>query len=112
MKMLLGLVLIAILAAAGASSLHLKIADGPIAAVFPQNKAQKVALSRCEQGNPGFDRRDPGARDACYNHASAAQPDLPPTTAPPPNQVDFREAAGRQSLVSFATPPPATPLPR
>lgn len=42
MRLVLGLALVAILAAAGASAFHLKIADGAIAAVFPQNQTQRA----------------------------------------------------------------------
>lgn len=112
MKILLGLALVAILAAAGASALHLKVAGGQIAAVFPQNLMQRAALNRCEEGSPSFDRLDPASRNACYHSASAtaAQPDLPPNTAQPPNQVDLRQAAGRGDLqVHAASQPTSVP---
>ena len=109
MKTFLGLILIAILAAAGASAFHLKIADGPVAAVFPRNQPQRAALSQCELQNPKFNRLDPAAREVCYHSASAstAQSDLPPNTAQPPNQVDLREAASRGNLQGHAAPQPA-----
>jgi hypothetical protein len=99
MKILMGLILVVILAAAGASALHLKIADGAVAAVFPQEQTQRAALNQCEQQSPKFDRLDPAARDTCYRGLSApiAQPGLPTNTAQPSNQVDLRAAAARGS---------------
>lgn len=114
MKILMGLVLILILAAATASTLHL--ADGPLAAVFPQDRLHRADLSGCEQQSPQFNRLDAAARDRCYHDgiAATAQPNLPPNTAQAPNQVDLRAAASRDVVSGSATPPPApvTPIRR
>jgi hypothetical protein len=109
MKIFMGLILVGILAAAGASALHLEIADGPVAAVFPQNQVQRAALSQCEQQSPKFDRLDQAARETCYHDSSttSAQPSLPANTAQAPNQLDLREAAARGNLQGYAAPQPA-----
>jgi hypothetical protein len=108
MKTFMGLILLVILAAAGVSALHLKIADGLIAAVFPQNQVERAALSQCEQQSPKFDRLDPAARETCYRNSSAlaAQPSLPANTAQA-SKVDLRQAAARGYLQDHAAPLPA-----
>lgn len=104
MKILLGLVLVLIVAAATASALHLT--DGPLIAVFPQDRLHRADLGWCESQSSQFDRTDATARHRCYHDgtAASAQPSLPPNTAPPPNQVDLRAAAARAGLSGSATP--------
>ncbi len=98
MKTLMGIVVLAIVLAASASALHLEIADGTVARIFPQDQIQRAALTQCEQENASFDRLDSAAREACVRHTLALPiPHGGPltNTAPAPNQVDLREAAGR-----------------
>jgi hypothetical protein len=91
MKIFLGLALLAILMAAGASQFG--FANG----IFPQNWDQRAALNRCEEGSPNFNRLSAASRDECLRAtlAGVTQNSLPPNTAQPSNQVDLREAAGR-----------------
>jgi hypothetical protein len=93
MKIIMVPVLVAVLGAAGASQMGLL--DGSLAQAFPQDPAKRIALGRCEMESGAFDRFDVGARDACYRRTTGSQFAELSHTAPPPNQLDLRVAAGR-----------------
>lgn len=110
MKILLGLAVMAILAAVAVPWLHFSSASGSIAAVFPQSRIERTALKRCEDASASFDRFNPTSRDACLHDAATRVPQhiVPPHTAQAPNQIDLRKAAGRNEIIRI---PPASPTP-
>jgi hypothetical protein len=71
--------------------------------IYPSDPAQRWALHQCAMVDPGFNRLDPAARDACYRQnpavyrsAAAAGVDRPAIAAP--NFVDQWREAGQGHL--------------
>jgi|HubBroStandDraft_6_1064221.scaffolds.fasta_scaffold832101_1 hypothetical protein len=95
MKRMLVVTLIGV--AAGAAAMQSKTAWDFYQNIYPSDPAKRQALELCLLGDVNFNRLDPDARGKCYQHA-LAEP-VPAAEAArtdrTPNQIDFRQYAGR-----------------
>jgi hypothetical protein len=85
--------------AAGVAATQTTAVSGFLGEIYPANPARREALNLCLLADPSFNRLNPAARDACYEHAfgEPAPQGTPMAAGSTANQVDLRRATSLTS---------------